>query len=408
VTVARPQPASTPMLTPTLCILPWMHLSTTVDGVWGRCCFDATIDYSHYYEHAEEPEFRLADDAIGCVKNSRYAEANHDRVFGLKDAFNSPQLRRTRLQMLAGERPAACGFCYSCEDDGGDSHRLAMNREMIRYLDGPELIGRTADDGGIDAVPIFLDLRFGNTCNLECIMCSFPTTSKLGAGAAPRWTTANIDPYRDEDLWAEFREIAPDLRFIYFAGGEPFLQPQHARMLRLIIDQQVAPQVSLRYNSNLTVLPDGIFDLLGQFRQVIIAASCDGTGEAFERIRLGAGWEKFVSNLREARRHVSVVLDASPQRENVANLPELIGFAAAEGVPIRLENFVHFPHEFSLRNLPPADKERHARTLSAAAERCQQQGNEEISGQLGRLIDFMNLAPDPGFAPAVDGQAGRG
>jgi hypothetical protein len=30
---------------------------------------------------------------------------------------------------------------------------------------------------------------------------------------------------RDEDLWAELREIAPDLRFIYFASGEPFLQP---------------------------------------------------------------------------------------------------------------------------------------------------------------------------------------
>lgn len=91
-----------------MCVLHWIHLSTTVDGVWGRCCFDASNDYDHYYQEAEEPRFALRPDALGCLPGSRYAQDNPDKVFSLSEAFNSPELRRTRLQMLAGERPATC------------------------------------------------------------------------------------------------------------------------------------------------------------------------------------------------------------------------------------------------------------------------------------------------------------
>ncbi len=49
---------------PAFCILPWIHLSSTVDGVWGRCCFDATNDYEHYYEQAEEPAFASSATAV--------------------------------------------------------------------------------------------------------------------------------------------------------------------------------------------------------------------------------------------------------------------------------------------------------------------------------------------------------
>jgi hypothetical protein len=67
--------------TDTLCVLPWIHLSTTVDGVWGRCCFDATNDYDNYYQQAEQPVFELVPDALGCLPHSRYASDNPDRAY---------------------------------------------------------------------------------------------------------------------------------------------------------------------------------------------------------------------------------------------------------------------------------------------------------------------------------------
>jgi hypothetical protein len=73
----------------TICVLPLIHLSTTVDGVWGRCCFDATNDYDHHYKQDDEPTFALRPDALGCLPRSRYAQDNPDKVFGLPAAFNN-------------------------------------------------------------------------------------------------------------------------------------------------------------------------------------------------------------------------------------------------------------------------------------------------------------------------------
>ena len=377
----------------TFCVMPWVHLATEVDGVWRRCCFDASGQYD-YWQEAEEPEFRLADDAIGCVPRSRYAAANPERVFGLKQAFNSPNMRRTRLQMVTGERSAACTFCYESEDDGNDSHRLAMNRESIKHATRAEiadLIQRTAADGSLNAVPYFLDLRLGNTCNLECIMCAYPITSKAGHHSAPSWAEVNINPYNDQQLWAELRDLAPALRCVYFAGGEPFLQSMHLRVLDLLIEHGVAGQVSLRYNSNLTFLPDGIFERFAQFADVGLSASCDGTGAVYEKIRAGANWDVFVRNLRAAKQHIDIEIEVSPQRDNIANIPELIDFALSENVPIKLDNFVHAPLELCLRNLSPADKRTHSAALARLAESLRQAGHDEAGQQVDELRHFMNL-----------------
>ncbi len=380
---------------PAFCILPWIHLSSTVDGVWGRCCFDATNDYEHYYEQAEEPAFLLHEDALGAAPHSRYARDNPDRVFGLLEAFNSPNMRRTRLAMLAGQRPRACEFCYRRDDEGGQSHRKVMNREYRSQIDVAQLITATAVDGSLDQPPIFLDLRLGNTCSLACIMCAFPVSSRWGAGRRPVWTTARIDPYReDRGFWQTLEAIAPNLRYLYLAGGEPFQQRDHITLLDLLIGADVADQISIRYNSNLMTLPPGVFDRLARFKKVVIAASCDGTGEVFERIRVGGRWSTFVRNLRHAAQHVEVLLDVSPQRDNISNLRELIDFATAEEISIRLENYIHFPQELSLRNLPIDAKAQHGREIRNLIQDCRQRSLESQAQQLDRLVAFMNLPSD--------------
>ncbi|MGH3450648.1 MAG: hypothetical protein ACRDQW_07930, partial [Haloechinothrix sp.] len=177
------------------CVLPWVSLATTVDGVWGRCCFDATNDHDHYYQQASEPRFVLHDDAIGCLPLSRYAADNPERVFGIVEAFNAPGLRRTRLQMLAGERPAACRHCYLLDDAGTASHRQRMNDLFKDRVDTAALVRRTEHDGWLDTFPFHLDIRLGNACNLRCIMCSYPVSSRWARDEAPTWARAHIDPY---------------------------------------------------------------------------------------------------------------------------------------------------------------------------------------------------------------------
>jgi hypothetical protein len=374
----------------TLCVLPWVHLSTTVDGVWGRCCFDATNDYDSYYREPTEPVFALDDDAIGCLPNSRYAVDNPSRALGPAEAFNSPALRRTRLQMLAGERPPACYSCFRQEDLGVESHRGYMNRLFADRLDVAEVYGSTGPDGTVPGFPPYLDLRFGNTCNLSCIMCSFPISSRLGAGRTPPWATAHIDPYADDDgFWGALRANCHQVRWLYIAGGEPFLQRGHLKLLDLLIEEGAAPVIEIHYNSNLTILPDGIFASLGHFRDVVIGASCDGTGDLFESIRAGAKWPVFVENLRRAKSHVRLWLDVTVQRDNVGALGDLLSFAQAEGVPLRLQNILQDPPDLSVRSLPAETKARHRASVEELRRGCAQAGMDELARELQRINDYM-------------------
>ena len=96
------EPDGRPTPTTTFCVLPFTHVASTIDGVWGRCCFDATNDYDYYYTLDSRPPMTLAPDALGCAPGSAYAADNPERTFSLREAFNSPNLRATRLAMLAG------------------------------------------------------------------------------------------------------------------------------------------------------------------------------------------------------------------------------------------------------------------------------------------------------------------
>jgi molybdenum cofactor biosynthesis enzyme MoaA len=374
----------------TWCALPWTHLSTTVDGIWGRCCFDATNDYDHYYRQDDEPELTLSPDAVGCLTGSRFATANPGKAFGIAAAFNSPALRLTRLEMLAGQRPDACRYCYEREDRGLRSHRQASNRHLATLADLVALVNRTGPDGQLDATPVFLDLRFGNQCNLECIMCGFPISSRFGPKSKPPWTNSVIDPFRDdEQFWRDLEDLAPDLRYIYFAGGEPFLQPGHDRAIDLFVRTGAATHIELHYNSNLTVLPRAGLARLRQFRRTRIAASCDGVGAVFESIRVGAKWEVFVRNLREVRHHAEVSLDVTVQRDNVPHLRALVEFARSENLPIRLETFVDYPEELSARAIPADDLAGHLEAISELAGECRGMGEAEVADQLHGVMAYL-------------------
>jgi molybdenum cofactor biosynthesis enzyme MoaA len=386
-----------------LCLLPWFHLATTIDGVWGRCCYDGTNNYEHLYESVgSEPDFTLKPDAIGCTTQSRYAKSNPDRVFSLDEAFNAPAMRETRLMMLRGERPDACSFCYQNEERGSTSERQWINQKFSKLLPVDELLSSTGADGSLGESPSSLDIRLGNTCNLTCVMCCFPISSRFGTDSRPVWTTANIDPYsRDDEFWASLRRNAGQLRYLYLAGGEPFLQPSHERLLDLLIETGAAPRIEIAYNSNLTVLPAGLFERLRQFARVLIAASCDGTGEIFEKIRVGAKWPTFVQNLRTARQQTEVWIDVAVQADNIANIGSLIDFAAEEQVPIRFENYVHYPEELCIRNLSADEKRRHTASLQRLADEWrlrmrpadneqQARGLPSVADQLTGLAAFLN------------------
>jgi pyruvate-formate lyase-activating enzyme len=379
----------------TFCVLPWMHLSTSVDGVWARCCVDSTAYHDRYYHGPSEQAFLLEDDSVGCVQNSRYARDNPDMVRGFLQAFNSPAMRRTRLAMLGGEKVAACKYCYLREESGGESYRQQVNRNPPGGADVDALLALTGPDGSVPEFPSYLDLRFGNSCNLACIMCGYPTSSRWGTEREARWIPANIDPYRDDTaLWKELAQHVHQVRRVYFAGGEPFMQPLHFKALDLFVSSGSAPNIELFYNSNLTIVPDGIFETLANFKSVVVGASCDGVGPVFEAIRRGAEWSSFVRNVDLFRQHVKVLLQVAPQRGNIDDIGAILDFANSRGLEVDLRNFVHYPEELSLRSLPGEARRIHAAQLRQLAARCRATGRASQSEHLELLTAFLHADGD--------------
>lgn len=374
----------------TLCVLPWIHLCASIDGVYGRCCVDGAMYHNELYDQKDEPEFTLNDDAIGCSPGSRYAKDNPDRVLGLEEAFNSPNMKRTRLAMLRGERVDACSYCYFREDHGAQSYRQSINRRFQHEFDLDALAARTEEDGTVEEFPYFLDIRFGNTCNLRCVMCTYPVSSSWGAKQRPSWSSAVIDPYRDdEELWRTLRENAHLIRRLYFAGGEPFMQPGHFALLELLVETGNAGNVDVVYNSNLTVSAERAIKSFPHFKSVGIGASCDGVGEVFERIRVGGKWETFLGNVRRLRTEVELWLQVSPQRDNLWDLRNLLEFARTEELDIDLANVVQWPAEMSVANLPEEEKVRGTEELTELIAWCAELGWDKPAAHLTSLRSFM-------------------
>ena len=368
------------------CVLPWIHLSLSTDGVWGRCCMDATLEHA-YYGMPERPTMTLAEDALGCLASSEFAQDNPDRVRGVAEAFNSSALRATRLRMLAGERDEACRHCFAREEAGGRSYRQQMNALHADEQTRQRIVEKTAADGRVQGTPWYLDLRLGNTCNLRCVMCGFPASSRWAAPKGDRWHKAHIDPYSDE-LGAEIRGLAGLLRRIYFAGGEPFLQRGHRLVLDALIDAGVAGDVNLVYNTNLSLWPARTVAKLREFRSVGIGASCDGTGPTFEAIRVGATWGRFVANLEAARSEgFDVWLQVAPQRGNMWNLEELLGWAHSQDLPVDLSNVVETPTDLSIRAAPTEERRRFCLTLQRLAEE-----HAVLREQLATLESYASTA----------------
>src|SRR5580765_3613243 len=121
--------------------------------------------------------------------------------------------------MLAGEQLKICARCYEEESHGYKSLRLIENKAWEQRCGKKairELIGKTVADGTLNASLQYIDLRLGNTCNMQCIMCR-PRESSRWVAAARTLSALSQDPQlRDE--WS-FRARINGSRFEWYRNS---------------------------------------------------------------------------------------------------------------------------------------------------------------------------------------------
>jgi MoaA/NifB/PqqE/SkfB family radical SAM enzyme len=105
--------------------------------------------------------------------------------------------------------------------------------------------------------------------------------------------------YERPELWEEIFQQIPNIKQLYFAGGEPLMIKEHTRFLEEIVNRGYADKITVRYNSNGIFVDDYIINLWSKFKEVRFAFSIDATADRNNYIRYPADWDTIVENLHK-------------------------------------------------------------------------------------------------------------
>ena len=330
-----------------------------------------------------DPFTHLSTMPLGAVKtccntNKHIGNLNEDE---LEFLWNSDYMKNIRLKMLKGEKVENCKKCYVEEAVGFESRRLKQNRKWNNMIN--EAVSNVKPDGSMPNKIKFLDLKYGNKCNLKCVICDNTNSSQWISEQKkfyPKMRNSLIKDYykqfnmdvKTPSYWYKKtvvqKQISTQLKHIehlYFAGGEPLIIDEHYKTLEDCIAHGYAGNIELRYNSNATRWKKNLFDLWKTFKSVSFCYSIDDIYQRNDYIRYPSKWEKTEETLhsldQKAPDNVNIIVTCAVQILNVYNIPDFIIWVFSQSLErIRDIQFhlVHYPPQLSPKVMPIFYKEK--------------------------------------------------
>jgi len=319
-------------MTDTFCVLPWIHLATNASGNLRVCCNSTPGE-----------NFILKDDS------TPYKIYKDD----LQEAWNSNTYCDIRKTMLSNERPAMCIRCFREEDAGLESARQAWNKKW-------------KEDKVYNETPTFdikyIDLRLGNLCNLRCRMCNPYASSqwlkewhlisdKLSKQEHAR--LKRLDWPNDKKTWDNLLPLLDTVDEVYLTGGEPTIIKEQYILLNYLIDNNIAHRVKLKYNTNLTNIPEELVVKWQSFKRVQLNCSIDAVGDLDRYIRYPSDWNTIVENFNilHKLKNIYIEIHCTVQMYNILRLQDLIAWVLPYEVKIYF-NILNHPTWLNIRVLP--------------------------------------------------------
>ena len=241
---------------------------------------------------------------------------------------NTKFKKQKRKEMLTGQRPSECDYCWNVEDNSDAfSDRVYKSAEPWS-LDHMQEI--TNSDWRTDFNPRYVEVAYSNACNFKCSYCG-PSYSSAWVQEAKKFggypTLDNFNnleylesvgkmPINHKDhnpyveaFWKWWPDLYRDLHTFRITGGEPLMSPDTWKVLDYIIDNpNPNKNLSLAINSNLGI-PDKLVDRFiekikriteeDKVREFIVFTSCDSVGKQAEYIRDGLDYNRFKGNVEK-------------------------------------------------------------------------------------------------------------
>lgn len=253
-----------------------------------------------------------------------------------------------------GVEHAGCKKCF-------DEERLGL-KSLRQYAN--EWYGVSSADNNI----LDLELRFGNICNLKCIMCHPSASSSVSTErfmhrdkfstvymaidtpmTFPQWwETTNFDQFLDL--------VLKHAKRINITGGEPFMIPEVSKLLDKIAGIQSTATVS--FNTNLTKLTDQLFKKLRKINKINIAVSLEGVGNMNDYLRFPSQWQTICKNIKKIKQQMpqaSLTVNHTFQHASVFSLPGLADYCVDNKLPLYMTMIQGMDH-LTLASVKPDHK----------------------------------------------------
>lgn len=343
---AKPTPDSPNKV---FCMAPWTHTYISPQSERRLCCASRE-------EHSFQKQYidSSNDEKYGEVTESK-TSLDEYKPMSLKEHWNSPYMRDIRVKLMRGEEIPQCDVCNKNLLMEGHSYRGWFTGTLFKDKI-QEAFDKTDDTGYTTMEPISFDYRISNLCNFKCRMCGEQLSSSWEAEKKMNnlWTPQNqpfmvpeikeaMENFQQEVVEPEFREAISRgiVEEIYWVGGEPLMYDVHWWALQEMVENGSAKDCYLRYNSNLSRVQFGnknLYEFLPQFKDWMMCASIDGTGEIVEYIRSGIKWDTWLENFKQGcelpNGRNKMVLDLTITSPGMFSIKDLFDLSNELGVKI--------------------------------------------------------------------------
>lgn len=233
------------------CMAPWVHANVEPTGSVKMCCI---------------------------AQGNEMGNINTEQI---SDIWNGSRYKTIRLKMLNDEPVPECRRCVAEESWGNTNNMRSMFNNQ--YKDKEHLVAETKEDGSLDTMELIRwDFRFSNFCNLACIGCS-PSYSSTWVPIARELYHYQGDTFmtsksRMDAFINAIGDHVHHVRDVYFAGGEPLIQPEHYEVLQRIDEANRFEEIDFCYSTNLTTIQykgKSVFEYWKKMKKLRLLISLD-------------------------------------------------------------------------------------------------------------------------------------
>jgi organic radical activating enzyme len=341
---------------------------------------------------------------------------------------NTDQKKADRQQMINGERPPGCEYCWKIEDMGRDAVSDRVYKSRIYPIEALHEAYQTPVDQDVNLRT--LEIAFDRTCQFACSYCNpafsstwvndirknGPYVALVSDGrnhfththdSAQLFKLNETNPYVEAFFkWWE-SDLHQTLQELRITGGEPLMSGYTWKLIDWFASNKGRSQTRLAINSNLGSQVD-IDRLLSstQDMAIDIYTSNEAVGTQAEYIRDGLVWADWINNVERLLRsgqfrgiHVMCTINALCLSSLDQLLDRIVKWKLEYGrdaISFTL-NILRFPSFQSPLVLPDHLRTRYRDQLATFMVRHKGYSylHEHEWNHVQRLVDYLDVVKTP-------------